>query len=137
MILPTTSAPGKSDNGHAAPEASQSGRHAPHAPHSLTAADTIRANIDAAASRFLAADAAVRRAEVLGDDAARVEALAARTLALGEFCLAGRDVADLAVLLLRYAFEFDRDTLRLILVEALRPELEPIADAIARLEARP
>ncbi len=120
-------------NGTAASGVPSTSSHLPPGP---TTADAIRAEIDAVAQRFLAANAAVRRAQVLGDDAGRVDAEAARSAALGAFCLAGRDVADLAIVLLRYAFEFDRETLRLILVETLLPELQPIADAVGRLELR-
>jgi hypothetical protein len=83
-----------------------------------------------------AADAALKRAQVYDDAGAREEAEAARMEARGDFWQAGQDLTDLLLLLFRYALRHDRDTLRLVLVEALREELEPIADAIARLEAR-
>jgi hypothetical protein len=103
-------------------------------PPALGAADRIRGEIAAIVERFADADRAMKRAEVYEDAGAREEAQAAREAAQAAFGQAGRDLADLALLLLRYALLHDRDALRLILTETLREELEPALDAVARLE---
>jgi hypothetical protein len=88
------------------------------------------------AERFDAADRRAKRAAVLGDATDREAAEAERREIAGDFWAAGEDLADLLLLLLQYAIEHHPDALRLYLTEALRPELEPIVEALAQLEAR-
>jgi hypothetical protein len=93
----------------------------------------VRADLARIADRFEQADRRARRAQTI---AAYEQAEAERRDAEGEFWAAGSDLADLLLLLLRYALHHEPDALRLYLAEVLRPELEPLAETLARLEAR-
>jgi hypothetical protein len=85
----------------------------------------VRADLANIAERFEAADRRVRGARTA---AGRERAEAVRRAADAEFYAAGRELADLLLLLLRYAIHHQPDALRLYLVELLRPELEQLAE---------
>lgn len=83
------------------------------------------------ADRF---DAAERLARHSRSQIEREAAEAARLDALGEHWAASMDLADLLLLLVRKAMQHRPDALRTYLVDLLRPELEPISEALIRLE---
>jgi hypothetical protein len=85
----------------------------------------VRQEIDDIAERFAAADRRMMTAATVAD---REQAEAERREANGDFWAAGEDLADLLLLLLRYALSHREDALRLYLVEALRSELEAIIE---------
>ena len=97
------------------------------------AQSAVRAELARIAGRFEAAD---RRAKAADAAADREAAEAERQDAAGEFWAAGEDLAQLLLLLLRYAVRNQPEALTALLAEALRPELRPILEAVARLEAR-
>ena len=83
--------------------------------------------------RFADADRRERAAATIAD---REAAEAERQEAAGEFWGAGQELADLLLLLLRYGLEHRREALAQYLADALRPELAPLAQALAALEDR-
>ena len=85
----------------------------------------VRADLARIADRFESADRKVRGARTATD---REQAEAERREADAEFFAAGRELADLLLLLFRYAMYHQPDALRLYLVELLRPELESLAE---------
>jgi hypothetical protein len=91
----------------------------------------VRADLGAIAERFDAADRRARRAASIPE---REAAEAERREVAGDFWAAGEDLADLLLLLLRYARRHRPDALAAALAEALRPELAPLTEAVARLE---
>jgi hypothetical protein len=93
----------------------------------------VRADLAKIGERFAAADSRAKRAARIPD---REAAEAERREAEGEFWAAGLDLADLLLLLLRYALQHRPDALRMYLAEALRSELEPIVESLAKLESR-
>ncbi len=104
------------------------------------AQSVVRAELARIAERFGDADRRAKAAGVAvafgaGTVAEREAAEAERQDAAGDFWAASSDLADL-LLLLRYALAHQPDALRLYLAEALRPELGPLAEAVAGLEAR-
>ena len=106
------------------------------------AGSAVRAELARICGRFEDADRRARAARVAaarghaGTVAEREAAEAERRDAAGEFWGAGEDLAQLLLLLLRYAAEHQPEALAAALAEALRPELGPLAEAIARLEGR-
>ncbi len=102
--------------------------------HPNVAVPGLRADLEAITKRFEAADRRAKQAVSLLD---REAAEAQRREAEGDFWAAGMQVADLFLLLLRYGIRHRPEALRLYLAELLRPELAPIVEALARLEARP
>jgi hypothetical protein len=93
----------------------------------------IRAEIDAIVDRFDAADQAAKRAATLED---REAAEAAREDVEADLYALGEDLADLLLLLIRYASTHRREALEMYLAELLRPQLDAMARSIATLEAR-
>jgi hypothetical protein len=93
----------------------------------------IRAELDRITERFDAADRRAKRATTIED---REAAEAERQDAAAEFWAASADLADLFLLLFRHATKHQPDALRAYIVALLRPELDPIAQAIANLEGR-
>ena len=93
----------------------------------------IRAELARLGEQFESADRRAKRATTIAD---RELAEADRQDAQGEFFAAGQELADLLLLLLRYGLRHRREALCSYLVEAMRDELEPIAETIARLENR-
>jgi hypothetical protein len=85
----------------------------------------VRSDLASIADRFDAADRKARGARTAAD---RERAEADRRAADAEFYAAGRQLADLLLLLFRYAIHHHPDALRLYLVELLRPELEQLAN---------
>ncbi len=83
--------------------------------------------------RFEAADQRARSADTAPDRAA---ALTERDEAAGEFYAAEMGLADLLLTMFRVAVGHRPDALRMYMAELLRPELEPVLEAVARLEAR-
>ncbi len=83
--------------------------------------------------RFEVADRKARSAETATD---RTAALTERDEAAGIFFAAETGLADLCCLLLRTALGHRPDALQALLASAIRAELEPIAAAVLRLEAR-
>lgn len=100
-----------------------------HAAHSR-----LRADLADMAERFAAADRRALRAAVLAEGAELEAAEAERREAAGEFWAAGQDLADLLLLLFRYALKHQPDALRALLLEVLRPDLTELAEGIANLE---
>jgi hypothetical protein len=93
----------------------------------------LRADLDAIAERYEAAD---RRAKLAATIPDREAAEDERRGAAADFWLAETDLADLLLMLLRLTLRHQPDALRHYLAEALRPEIEPLANAFARMEAR-
>lgn len=94
----------------------------------------VRAELDRIADQFDRADR--RRAKAAATIADREAAEAEQQEAAGIYWSAGESLTQLLLLMLRFAIEHEPDLLRERLVEALRPELEPLAEDIARLEDR-
>jgi hypothetical protein len=92
---------------------------------------TLRGELAGILERFAAADERLRRSATIAD---REAAEAARREAVGEHYGVTRDVADLFLLLLRQALQHRAEALRNYLVKLLAPELDPMAEAIYRLE---
>jgi hypothetical protein len=100
----------------------------------------VRQEIQRIAERFEQAERRVKEVRRIAatkpDEETCKDALAELDDALGEFRASGEELADLLLLGFRYARDYRPDALRQIMVDALRPELEAITDALARLEAR-
>ena len=93
----------------------------------------VAAEVNRICDLFQDADGRAKAAATVAD---RETALAEREEAMGVFWAAGEGLADLLLLLLRYAAKHRAEELKAYLVDLLRPELEPIIDALARMEAR-
>ena len=93
----------------------------------------VRREIGHITDRFEQADRRAKAAETVAD---REAAEAERQAVLGEFWAAGEGLADLQLLLLRYAVRHRPEELRALLAEVLRPDLDELADAVAGMEAR-
>ena len=99
----------------------------------MNATDGVRAELGHIADRFEQADARARKAQTIEDyEAAEAE----RREANGDFWAAESDLAELGLMLLRLALKHNPEAVRLYLAEALRPELETLAAAIAKMEGR-
>lgn len=96
----------------------------------------LRSDLARITERFARAGEMAWRATAAGATGEADEAEDQRREAAGEFWAAGQELADLLLLLLRYALNHRPDALRLYLAEALRPELEPLFAAIAEMEQR-
>jgi len=92
----------------------------------------LRAEIDAIAARY---EAANRRAKLAATIPDRAAAEWERLEAAGDFTAAEMDLADLLLMLLRLALRHQPAALTQYLSQALRNELQPLADAILELEA--
>jgi hypothetical protein len=100
---------------------------------STRSASAVRAYLGQITERFEAAHRRALQAQAIKDyEAAEAE----RREIAGDFWLAEEELAQFGLMLVRLAFQHHPNTLRLWLTEALRPELEEIADAQANLEAR-
>jgi hypothetical protein len=86
------------------------------------------------AARFEEADRRTRHAQTLAD---REDAEAERREANGAFRAAGKDLGELFLLLFRHALAHRPEALQMYLADALRPELAPVLEALAKLEVRP
>lgn len=93
----------------------------------------LRADLERITDRFEQADRRLHRSQTIEDYAAAEEE---RRDIAGEFWAAENELAHLLLLLLRVTLKHEPDALRLYLAEALRAELEPITESLARLEAR-
>ena len=93
----------------------------------------VRREIADITSRFEAADRRKTRSQTIEDYA---DAHDERMAIAGEFWAAESQLADLLILLLRIAVKHQPDLLRLYIAEVLRPELNPILDALVKLEDR-
>jgi hypothetical protein len=102
-------------------------------PQRTTPRSLVRADLAAIAERFEDAGRRIKRATTISD---REAAEAERRDAVGDFWAAEDDLADLLLLLIRCCEQHRPDVLRLYLAEVLRTELEPIVDALAKVEAR-
>jgi hypothetical protein len=91
----------------------------------------VRQEVQRITSEFEEADRRHRLAPTLAD---REQAEAARREALGRFWLAGEELGDLLLLMLRYAEAHRPEALRYYLAELLRPERSPVTEAVVRLE---
>jgi hypothetical protein len=111
------------------PEGNPGRNGRPHPPHHPTWADVL--GVAPILTRLEAADRQLRHAATIAD---REQAEAQRREAKGVIWRAGSDLADLFLLLLRCCRRHQPEALLAALVEVLRPELEPLFDAIARLE---
>ena len=96
----------------------------------------MRADLNGIAERFAAANDRAHRAAVTEDAAGLAAAEDERFEVAGEFWAAGQELGDLLMLLLRHALDHRPDALRMYLTEALKPELQPLAAAVAKLEGR-
>jgi hypothetical protein len=94
----------------------------------------VRAELARIGERFDAADRRAHQAAVRGNTVDRAAAEAERDEAAGDFWSASMELADLCLLLLRYATDYRPEALQQYLAKALRAELEPLAEAIAKLE---
>lgn len=93
----------------------------------------IRVELSRLADAFAEAD---RKAEDATTTTDRLAAEIVRDEAAEEFWKAGDELADLLLLLFRYAMDHRREALRDCLVALLRPELDPLIEAITELERR-
>jgi hypothetical protein len=96
----------------------------------------LRSELRALAERFDAAANRAYRAAVTEDQPAREAAEWERLEAFGAYEAAGRDVADLLLLLLRHCLRHRPEALADLLAEALQDELRPLAAAVADLQGR-
>jgi hypothetical protein len=87
--------------------------------------------LEAITRRFEAADRRARRAATISD---REVAESERREAAGAFWAVGEDLADLFLLLLRYACRHRPEALAAYLADVLDQEIGPLAEAVARLE---
>jgi hypothetical protein len=108
-----------------------------HAGAGTSQASLLRADLVRIAERFAEADRRAWEAATTADREGREAAEDERREAAGAFWAAGRELAELLLLLLRHAADHQPDAVRAYLADMLRPELEPLARAIARLEGRP
>jgi hypothetical protein len=93
----------------------------------------LRAELHAITERYARANAALIGAQTATDrDAAEL----ARWSAAGEYDAASLALADTLLMLLRHGLRQRPELLRTYLMDALRAELEPITEALARLENR-
>ena len=95
---------------------------------------TIREDLRVLCERAVAAERRLHVAQVRDGD--REAAEDERRAALGEHFAAGQAIADLGLLVVRHALAYRQEALAAYLADALRPELQAIADAITRLEGR-
>jgi hypothetical protein len=93
----------------------------------------LRSELAAIAARFEAANQRAWQATTIED---RNAAEAERLEAEGDFWVGEADIADLLLLLFRITLRHQPDALRHYVAAALRPHLDEITMAIARLEAR-
>jgi hypothetical protein len=106
------------------------------AKHSTRQPDTrlpLHEELSRIAERFEAVDQRAKRATTIQD---REAAERERLEAAGDYAAAEMAMADLLLMLVRLALRHQPDALAQYLARALRCELEPIADAIIRLESR-
>lgn len=96
----------------------------------------IRAELDTITGRFEQADRRAKVAQVLGQAGDQELAEEERQQAEGQFHVVGRQLADLLLLLFRYARRHRPDALRTHLADLLGPELDDLAESIARIERR-
>ncbi len=113
----------------------------PAAAHRGAAQSAVRAELARIAGRFEDADRRARAARAAAACGGQVPQSAAaaeaeRDGAAAEFWAAGEDLAQLLLLLLRYAAKHQPQALTAALAEALKPELDGLADAIVKVEAR-
>jgi hypothetical protein len=93
----------------------------------------VCADLERITERFEKANNRALRAQTIEDwEAAEAE----RRDIAGEYWGATDELAQLGLMLVRLAAEHYPDALRIYLVEIMRPELEAITGAIARLEGR-
>jgi hypothetical protein len=85
------------------------------------------------ADRFKQADCRKRRSQTLEECA---DAEDERREIAGEFWAAENELAHLYLLLKRVALLHEPDAVSLYAAEALRPELQPIVEALAKMEMR-
>jgi hypothetical protein len=105
-----------------------------------TTTPLVAAELRRLAERWAAADDLAFRATLAGDPCGAAAALDAKWDAAAAHHALGRDLAELFLLLLRKATEFEPEAVCAYLEEtvrrAVRAELEPIARAVAKLERR-
>jgi hypothetical protein len=116
-----TNLPSTGQNGKPAPPVDDLGGNG--GCRSLLRADLVRIG-----ERFAAAQRRQARAATAADQEA---AEAERDAIAGEFFAAATALANLCLLLLRYASEYRPEALRVYLVAALRPEFDEIARLLA------
>jgi hypothetical protein len=102
-------------------------------PQCASPGSLIRAELEQIANQYEAADRRAKRAATIP---VREAAEDERREAEGDFWAAGEQLADLFLLMIRHCKQYRPDILQLYLAELLRPELEPLAQAIIRMEAR-
>ncbi len=88
----------------------------------------LRAEVAKLLQDFDVADRRAKRATTLPE---REAAEAERRAAAGDFWTAGQQLAELFLLLLRYAKRHQPEAVRVYLVDLLQPELNELAEAIA------
>jgi hypothetical protein len=93
----------------------------------------LRAELARIAERFEQAERRAKSASTIED---REAAESERREAEGDFWAVTADLADLLLLLFRHAITHQPDALRAYIVALLRPELDPMAEAIANLEGK-
>src|SRR5437868_5682779 len=103
----------------------------PHNADNPDARSLVRAELARIGERFEAADRRAKRAATMED---REAAEAERQEVAGDSWALGTQLADFLLLLIRYALRHQPAALTMYLTEALRPELEPMAAALARQE---
>ena len=97
------------------------------------ARSAVAAELNRIIDRFQEAEGRAKAAATIAD---REAAADERDEAAGQFWSAEQALADVLLLMLRTAMRHRPEELKAYLVDLLRPELEPIIDALARMEAR-
>lgn len=96
----------------------------------------VRAEIARITERFEAADARLKGAQAMSNPEEARAAEAEKREAAADFWAAADGLADLFLLMLRYAAEHRPEQLCQALAGGMRAELGPITDAVAKLERR-
>ncbi len=96
----------------------------------------VRAEIARITGRFECADARMKRAQAMSDPDEVQAADAEKREAAADFWGAADGLADLFLLMLRYAAEHRPEQLCQALARGMRGELLPITEAVARMEKR-
>ena len=96
----------------------------------------VRAEIARITARFEAADKRMHAAQVVSKPEEARAANAEKEEAAGDFWAAAEGLADLFLLMLRYAAEHRPEQLSQALAGGMRAELNGFAEAIARSEHR-
>jgi hypothetical protein len=99
-------------------------------------ASLIRAELARIVQGWEAADQLALKVGTLGQQSDREAAEQARLDAAGQFLAFESELADLLLLFFRLAIKHQREALSAYLAELLSPELDPIIEAVLRMEGK-